>query len=75
MSKYKNDPKYFYRLELLKSAHELIKEADYFDNETPKHHNADKFLVFKYEKDGLILGFKCKENLDGIFLYYMRILE
>lgn len=76
MSKHKNDPKYFYRLELIKDAHNLIKEAKFITNEIPKHHpDASRFLVFHYEKNGLKLEFKCKDNPDGIFLYYMRIIE
>ena len=76
MNKYQNDPKYYFRLELLKNAHNLIKESGLTRSEPPKHHaDAIRFLVFTYDKDGLKLEFKCKDNPDGVFLYYMRIIE
>lgn len=44
--------------------------------EAPDHHkDASAFLVFVYEKNGLKVEFKCKDNPDGIFLYYMKILK
>lgn len=71
--KYTNDAKYFERMELLKIAHELIKESRYIGNELPKHYDdAALFLLFKYEKNGLKLIFKCKQNTDGLFLHYMQ---
>lgn len=54
----------------------MIKEAALKEMELPKHHkDAFAFLVFKYNKDGLKLEFKCKDNQDGVYLYYMRILD
>lgn len=76
MSKYTDQPDYFKRLELLKNAHNLIKEAKFDTSEMPRHHaDASTFLVFQYEKDDLKVVFKCKDNPDGVFLYYMQILK
>jgi len=75
MIKFKNDPKYSYKLELLIIAHELIKESRYTHSEVPRHHDdVTSFLVFEYDKNGLKIEFKAKENNNGIFLYYMRLL-
>ena len=76
ISKYKDDPQYVERLKLAEKAQTLIKKAIRQADETPLHHpDAKKFLVFKYEKNGLKIEFKAKENADGIYLYYMRFIE
>ncbi len=76
IGRYTNKPDYFKRLELLKEAHNLIVKADLSTPEKSKHHpDADEFLVLIYEKEGLKIEFKCKDNPDGIFLYYMRLLD
>lgn len=71
--KHRDDKLYAEKLQLSKQAHILIKDAAFSHEENPIHAKADMFKVYTKQHDGRELEFKCKVNIDGIFLYYMRI--
>ncbi len=74
ISHHQDDANYLLRLKLAGKAHVFIKEAIFLNNEKPKHlGDAIRFKVYQLQIDNKVIEMKCKENRDGIFLYYMRV--
>lgn len=74
ISHHQDDENYLIRLNLAVKAHLFIKDATFLHNEKPKHPgDTIQFKVYTFETSGKVIEMKCKENRDGIFLYYMRV--
>lgn len=72
MGKYTDDPLFFERTQLLKKAHLLIEKATLKRIEKSEHHPNTDFFVFEHIGDSIKIEFKCKQESDGLYLYYMR---